>query len=144
MAKKKKAGLFLTPISVILGIAGVVAYVINCGTDYYAKMGIDAMVVCCIAAAVLIQVVLIALGLRGQKTWMDVLPVAACILLMAGTLIFTGSRVESIATIMTFEKNDANMADLASALAGIGLCLGATVIGVVSSFFDITETVEQA
>lgn len=139
MKRKTSVGLYVTIISIIAAIVGMIYYMMNCGTAYFGNLGVNPVVAGCIIAAIVIQIVLIAVGMKGQPTWADILPVASSVLLMLGTVNFVSARVNGIAAILTFENNAENMADLNSAIIGIAACLIATIISIVASFFDITK-----
>ena len=49
--------------------------------------------------------------------------------------IFVRLRVNSIATILSFERNAQTMADLSSAIIGMGCTLAAVIMTIISSFF---------
>lgn len=124
--KKQAAGFYLTLLAMILGTAGVVFYVINCNTAYFSNLGISWGVVGCLVA--------------GQEKSpelpvLDILPVLAGVLLMAGFVFFVRLRVNSIATILSFERNAQTMADLSSAIIGMGCVLAAVIMTIISSFF---------
>jgi len=138
MTRKISAGLFLTALSAIAALVGLIAYVLNCGTAYFSKLGINPAIVVCIAVAVLFQVVMIVVGMRGQPVWADILPVAATVLLMLGAIFFLSGRVNGIAAVMTFENNASNMADLTSAIVGIAASFIAGIVSIIAAFFDIT------
>ena len=137
--KNKGAGLILTILSILLAVASAAAYLYNCTTPYFATIGVNALVVGCIAAGAGIQAVAVILGWKRQRTWLDILPVAASAFLMAALIRFVGIRINEIAFIMTFQKTAANLADMQSAVVGIALCLGALLVSWVASFFDITK-----
>ena len=117
--KKQAAGFYLMLLALILGTAGIVFYVINCNTAYFFKLGISWGVVGCLVAGVVLEI----------------LPILAGVLLMAGFVFFVRLRVNSIATILSFERNAQTMADLSSAIIGMGCTLAAVIMTIISSFF---------
>ena len=138
--KKQSAGFYLTVLAAVLGAAGVIAYVINCGTDYFAKLGMNTGIIVCLAAAVILEVLYIALNQKtNMAVWADICPVIAGVLLMAGSVLLIGSRANSIASILTFEKNAQTMADLVSAIVGMACCLLAAIVTIISSFFNVVK-----
>lgn len=137
--KKQSAGFYLTAVSVVAALVGLIGYLVNCGTNYFVNLGIDYAVVGCAVAAVVLQVAYLLVARKGQKTWMDILPVAVSVLLMVAMLLMVNTRVVSIAAVMTFENNAKNMADLTSAIVGIAGCLVAVVVSIVSAFFDVSK-----
>ena len=136
---KKGAGLVFSILSAVLAAASLIAYLYNCKTAYFSTIGINASVVAFIAVGAVIQLLAVVLARKGQRTWMDVLPVAASACLMAATIRFIGARVNEIAFIMTFQKTAANLADMRSAVIGIALCLAALLVSWLASFFDIAK-----
>lgn len=136
---KKSAGFPLTALSAVLALVGLVFYFINCNTNYFVADGMDPAVIGCTAAAIVVEVVLIAVAMKGQKDWMDILPVAAPVLLMVGFVVFLTGRINAIAAIMTFTNNAQNMADLQSAIISMACLLIATIVGVVAAYFDVTK-----
>lgn len=139
MKRQISAGFFLTALSAIAGIAALAAYLVNCGTAYFSNLGISPVVAGCTGVAVVLELVLILAGLRDQKNWMDILPVASSVLLIVATISLISARANGIAAIISFENNAQNMADLSSAIVGIAACLVAALISIVSSFFDISK-----
>ena len=125
--KKQAAGFYLMLLALILGTAGIVFYVINCNTAYFSNLGISWGVVGCLVAGVVLEILFVA----GQ----DILPILAGVLLMAGFVFFVRLRVNSIATILSFERNAQTMADLSSAIIGMGCTLAAVIMTIISSFF---------
>lgn len=137
--KKQSSGFVLSVITVLAAIVGLVGYLVNCGTNYFVNLGVDAAVVGCAVVAILAEVVYVAVNMKGTKVWADILPVAAAALLMAATLLLVNTRVNSIAAVMTYENNASNMADLTSCIVGIAGCLVATVVSIVASFHDVVK-----
>ena len=136
---KKSIGFFATILSAAAAVVGAIAYVVNCGTDYFVNLGINPMILGCIIVAVIVDAAYIVVTRKGHQMWSDILPVAAAVLLMIATLLFVSVRVNGIAAIMTYEGNAKTMADLTSAIVGIAGCLIATVIGIIASFFDTVK-----
>lgn len=139
MARKTAGGLFLTALSAIVALVALVAYMINTGTDYFGKDGVDTVTVACIVIAVVAEVVLIVVGRGGTPMWADVLPVASSVLLIVSAINLLSLRVAGIASIMTFEGNDSTRADMMSAIIAIACCLVAAIISIIASFHDISK-----
>ena len=137
--KKQSVGFYFSVLTVILSLAGLAMYLKNASTNYFSNLGKDPVILACLLVAALAQLVLILLSQKGTKKWMDILPVATSVLLMLGAVLFASSRVNGIASIMTFENNAQTMADLSSAISGIVLCLVAGVVSIIASFFDIVK-----
>ena len=130
--KKQAAGFYLMLLALILGTAGIVFYVINCNTAYFSNLGISWGVVGCLVAGVVLEILFVA---GQEKPVLDILPILAGVLLMAGFVFFVRLRVNSIATILSFERNAQTMADLSSAIIGMGCTLAAVIMTIISSFF---------
>lgn len=137
--KKQSAGFYFSAIVLVLTLAGLTMYLKNSATDYFSNLGKDPVILGCLIAAAVAELLWIVLSQKGTKKWMDLLPVAVSVLLFLGGVLFAGSRVNGIASIMTFENNAQTMADLSSAISGIALCLISGVVSIVASFFDITK-----
>lgn len=137
--KKQSVGFYFAVVTVIFAVAGLAMYLKNSSTDYFSNLGKDPVILGCLIAAIIAELVLIVAAQSGVKMWMDILPVAVSMLLMLGTIWFVSSRVNGIASIMTFENNANTMADLSSAITGIVLCLIAGVVSIIASFFDIVK-----
>lgn len=134
---RKGAGFALTIITILAALVGVVAYMMNCQTNYFLNLGIDVRVVGCLCAAVVVLLIYLIAARKGPGVMPGFLPVIATILLVAGTLFFAGVRINGIASIMTFEGNASTMQDLTSAIVGLAGCLVAIIFSVIASFFDV-------
>ena len=127
--KKQAAGFYLMLLALILGTAGIVFYVINCNTAYFSNLGIS-------WAGVVLEILFVAGQEKSpEMPVLDILPILAGVLLMAGFVFFVRLRVNSIATILSFERNAQTMADLSSAIIGMGCTLAAVIMTIISSFF---------
>lgn len=137
--KKLSVGFFLTVLSAILAVVGLIFYMVNANTAYFANLGVNAAIVGCAVAAVVLQAIYLGASRKGDNWVLGFCPIVACALLMLAFTNFITARVNGIASIMTFENNASNMADLTSAIAGIVFCLLAVVFGIVSAFFDASK-----
>lgn len=139
---KKSAGFFMTILSAIAAVVGVVAYIMNTRTNYFINLGVNTVVVACAVAAVVIQVVYLIASGKGHNLFVDLLAVLPPVLLIVAAITLVSTRINGIAAIMTFENNAQNMADLTSAIVGIAGCVVAALIGVIASFFDAAKVKE--
>ena len=137
--KQNGIGFYTTGLSFVAGVVALVFYIINAKTDYFANLGVSPVVVGCTVVAVVAQLVLLVLSKQEQPIWMDLAAVAAPVLLMVAFINLTGSRVNGIASIMTFENNAQTMSDLTSAIVSMAALLIACLIGIVSSYFNIRK-----
>lgn len=138
--KKQSIGFYLTILTVILAVVGIIAYFINCNTAYFINFGVDGRIVSFGIIAIVLHIAFI-LGseVLGSRKILDILPVASTVLLVITLVLFISSRANSIAAIMTFDKNAQTMSDLSSALVGIGVYLVAVIFSIISSFFKIVK-----
>ena len=137
MAEKKKmgAGLVLSVITALVTVAGLVLYMMNCKTNYFINSGVNNAVVACLAAAAILEIVMIAASMKmGAKPVLDILPVACGVLTAYALIQFISSRIAAIGSIMTFENNAQNMADLKGAILGMIVCAAALICTSISSF----------
>lgn len=137
--KQNGIGFYTTGLSFVAGVVALVFYMINAKTDYFANLGVSPVVVGCMVVAVVAQLVLLVLSKQEQPICMDLAAVAAPVLLMVAFINLTGSRVNGIASIMTFENNAQTMSDLTSAIVSMAALLIACLIGIVSSYFNIRK-----
>lgn len=138
--KKQSAGFFITLLTVILAGAGIIFYLINCNTAYFANFGVDSKIVTLVIAAIVIELALIiGSEILGTKLVLDILPVLSAVLLVLAFVTFVESRVNSIASIMTFQNNAQTMADLSSAITGMVFLFLAIIFSVITSFFNIVK-----
>ena len=126
-------------LAVIAAVIGVVAYMINCRTDYFAKLGMDNRVVGCAVAAIVVLLLYMLIAGKGPNTFNGLFPICAGVLLTAALLFFAQARVNGIAAIMTFEGNAQTMADLMSVFVGLGGFALAMLLTVFGSFFDVAK-----
>ena len=139
MKRTISAGLIITCLAAVAALVGVIAYVVNTGTNYYAKMGVDATVLILLIVGVVAELLTIVIGLRGSSIVGDVLPVVGSVLLTAGAVMLLNARVANLAAVFTFENSAANMADTTSCIVAIAACVVAMLISIFAAFFDITN-----
>lgn len=137
---KQAAGFYCAALSALLAIVGLIFYLVNCKTDYFMNVGVSPVVVGCAVVAIAAEaLLLLACQKAGESRALDLLAVAPAVLLMVAFVTLVGSRVASIATIMTFENNAQTMADLSSALVGIVCLLLAMLTGIIASFCKVAK-----
>lgn len=142
MNEKKKAGLgaVFTILTIIVSAAGLVLYMQNCKTNYFMNMGVNQTVVISLAAVIAAEALFLLLSLKaGAKPYWDILPVIAGICSAVAAIQFIGSRIAGAASIMTFENNAENMADLQNAIVAMAVCVAAMLCVIVSSFFRVVK-----
>ena len=142
MAEKKKvgAGLVLSVITALVTVLGLVLYMINCKTNYFINSGVNNTVVACLAVAAILEIVMIVASVKmGAKPVLDIIPVVCGVLTAYALIQFLGSRIAAIGSIMTFENNAQNMADLKGAIIGMIVCAVAMICTIISSFFKVVK-----
>ena len=142
MAEKKKvgAGLVLSVITALVTVLGLVLYMINCKTNYFINSGVNNAVVACLAVAAILEIVMIIVSVKmGAKPVLDIIPVVCGVLTAYALIQFLGSRIAAIGSIMTFENNAQNMADLKGAIIGMIVCAVAMICTIISSFFKVVK-----
>lgn len=136
--KKNAAGFALSILSAVVGVVGVIAYFGNAKTNSFANLGISPVVMACAVIGIAALVVRAALG-KKDALWLDVMPVVSSVTLILAAVQLVGTRVNTIAAIMTFNNNANTMADLKSAIAAIAALLIAAVISIVSAYFNTSK-----
>lgn len=139
MKRTISAGLIITCLAAVAALVGVIAYMINTGTNYYAKMGVDTTVLILLIVGVVAELLTIVLGLKGSSLVGDILPIVGSVLLTAGAVMLLNARVANLAAVFTFENSAANMADTTSCIVAIAACVVAMLVSILASFFDITK-----
>lgn len=139
MKSKLSVGLFITCIAALAAIVGIVAYMVNTGTNYYAKMGVDAAVLAFLIIGVVVEIFAVVIGFKGTSIIGDILPVAASVLMTVGVMMLLNARINNLAAVFTFENSAANMADTTSCIVAIAACVVAMLTSIIASFFDITK-----
>ena len=142
MAEKKKmgAGLVLSVITALVTAAGLVLYMKNCKTNYFINSGVDNAIGACLAVAAILEIVMIAASVKmGAKPVLDIIPVVCGVLTAYALIQFISSRIAAIGSIMTFENNAQNMADLKGAIIGMIVCAVALICTIISSFFKVVK-----
>ena len=136
--KRALFGSILTVITIVAAVVGLINYITNSNTNYFAGLGKDPVVIGCAVLAIAALALWLVLG-NPKITWTDILPVAAPALLIVAALTLVNSRINGIAAIMTFENNAQNMADLQSGLVAIAALVAAAVLAALNAFFDVKK-----
>ncbi|KAI4448904.1 hypothetical protein C823_003431 [Eubacterium plexicaudatum ASF492] len=142
MKEKKKAGLgaILTILTILVLAVALVLYLQNCKTNYFMNMGVNRTVVLNLVIAIAAEVLFIGLSfLLGSKPYPDIFPVIAGVCSAVAAIQFIGSRIAGAASIMTFENNAENMADLQNAIVAMAVCVAAMLCVMVSGFFRVIK-----
>ncbi len=138
--KKIGVGTFTTVITAVVTIVALIMYIMNCNTNYFSNIGISGTVVACMVIALVLELFMVVLSLiMGEKPILDIMPVASGIFTAVAAIQFIGSRIAGIASIMTFENNAENMADLENAIVAMVVSVIALVFAMATSFFRVAS-----
>ena len=141
--KKQSVGFYFAALAVIAAVAATVFYLINCNTAYFSNLGVNAVIVGGLVVAILLELVyIIGYNKADASLVVDVLPVVSGALLMVAFAQLITARVNSIATILSFERNAQTMSDLSSAIVGMICCFVAILLNIIGSFFKVVKTEE--
>lgn len=144
MGEKRKIGIgfIMTVLTMIVTAVSLFLYLQNCKTNYFSNMGVNKAVAGCLVAAAVLEALMLVLSMKqGEKAYLDVIPVACGVLTAIAAIQFIGSRIAGAASIMTFESNAENMADLNNAIVAMVCCVIALLLVMVSSFFKVVKEV---
>ena len=136
--KRALFGSIMTVITIVAAVVGLINYITNSNTTYFAGLGKDPVVIGCAVLAIAALALWLVLG-NPKAAWTDILPVAAPALLIVAALTLVNSRINGVAAIMTFENNAQNMADLQSGIIAIAALIAAAVLAVFTAFFDVKK-----
>ena len=136
MNKKIGAGMVTTCITLILGIVGFIAYLVNTNTAYFSNLGKNPVVLCTVCIAIVALICYLVLG-KESPSGTDILPVIAPALLIIGGITLLNTRINGIAAIMTFTNNAQTMSDLSSAVVAIAAIIFAGVVGIVNAYLEV-------
>lgn len=138
--RKIGKGFILTALTMIVTGVSLFLYLQNCKTDYFANMGVNTAVVFCLACAAVLEALMLALSMKlGENVYLNIIPAFCGGLTAVAAIQFIGSRITGAASIMTFERNAENMADLGNAAAAAAWCVAALLLAMISSFFKVVK-----
>lgn len=142
--KRQSIGFYMGILTFSITLAALVYAEINGRTAYFHNLGVESRVLDCVVASLALEIFALVSGQvhRGNR-WLalarDIALCLAAVLLVLGLVSFLSSRINGFASIMTFEQNAQNMADLQSALIAIVLFALAVVLAIVTSFFRVRK-----
>lgn len=138
--KKQSVGFYFAALAVIAAVVATVFYLINCNTAYFSNLGVNAVIVGCLIVAIVLELVyIIGYNKVGVSLVMDVLPLVCGALMMVAFAQFITARVNSIATILSFERNAQTMSDLSSAIIGMICCFVAILLNYIGFLLQSSE-----
>jgi len=139
MERKNAAGLYIAVLTGILAAAGLIAYIMNTQTNYYAKMGISTEVLLAVGGAIVLVLLEILIGLKGTPLIVDIIAILVPVALMLGVAFLLNVRINNLAAVFTFENSAANMADTRSCIVAIACVVLAWLFSVLNAFADISK-----
>lgn len=138
--KKQAAGFWFSLITLVLTLIGLVFYFVNSSTASFGNIGTDTRVIAMAVIAMVLEIAIIALGQKTEGFILNLLYIAASILILMSFLLFVIPRVDTIASILTFTMNASTLADLESAVAGFVFFVIALITSWISSFLKVAKS----
>ena len=136
--KRAIFGSIMTVITIVAAVVGLVNYITNSNTTYFAGLGKDPVVIGCTVIGIAALALWLVLG-EPNASWKDILPIAAPACLIVAALTLVNSRINGVAANRTVENNAQNMADLQSAILAIAVLVSAAVLASFTAFFDVKK-----
>ncbi|KAB8286633.1 hypothetical protein DSM100688_2233 [Bifidobacterium ramosum] len=154
--KQQSIGFYVNILALAAAVVALVYYVINCHTSYFLSAGMNPGVLACSVGVIVLELVILvgnqfagaaagsgsagsAAGVSWLRVVLDVCVVAVSVMLMCAFAFFLSDRVNSIASIATFNQNAQNMADLMSAIYGMIAYVVAVVLSIVASYLKVNK-----
>lgn len=138
--KQERSLIIFTLSSLILAIVSFVLYFINCNRDYYINDGIDKAVVIFTAAALISLTLrlLMIVFLKNEllKNLSFILKVVFIAFMTISFMRIVNERLLSITSIMTFDKNEYNLADMRTSLFTLGFYLISSLFATITTCFE--------
>lgn len=138
--KQKKSLVIPTLVSLLLAGVSFVLYFINCGRDYYVNDGIDAVVVVLTIVALISLIVrLLMIFFLKNETLLNLSFILNVIFITCMTISFmwiVNERLLSITSIMTFDKNEYNLADMRTSILALGFYLISALSAMIASCLE--------
>ena len=135
-------------LAFIVEVVALVFYFINQGTVTFGNLPLNMVTVVGGVIALAIQLLILVLGqLRasnktGVGVLLDLAYVAEAVLIVWGATVFFADRINLFSSVMTFNRNAQSLADMNSALYGIGAMFAAAVLVILSSFMRVSKNQE--
>lgn len=146
--KNLSLGFYVGVLAFIVEVVALVFYFINQGTVTFGNLPLNMVTVVGGVIALAIQLLILVLGqLRasnktGVGVLLDLAYVVEAVLIVWGTTVFFADRINLFSSVMTFNRNAQSLADMNSALYGIGAMFAAAVLVILSSFMRVSKNQE--
>ncbi|KWZ75521.1 hypothetical protein [Alloscardovia omnicolens] len=146
--KNLSLGFYVGVLAFIVEVVALVFYFINQGTVTFGNLPLNMVTVVGGVIALAIQLLILVLGqLRasnktGVGVLLDLAYVVEAVLIVWGATVFFADRINLFSSVMTFNRNAQSLADMNSALYGIGAMFAAAVLVILSSFMRVSKNQE--
>ncbi|OFQ98063.1 hypothetical protein [Alloscardovia sp. HMSC034E08] len=146
--KNLSLGFYVGVLAFIVEVVALVFYFINQGTVTFGNLPLNMVTVEGGVIALAIQLLILVLGqLRasnktGVGVLLDLAYVVEAVLIVWGATVFFADRINLFSSVMTFNRNAQSLADMNSALYGIGAMFAAAVLVILSSFMRVSKNQE--
>ena len=146
--KNLSLGFYVGVLAFIVEVVALVFYFINQGTVTFGNLPLNMVTVVGGVIALAIQLLILVLGqLRasnktGVGVLLDLAYVVEAVLIVWGATVFFADRINLFSSVMTFSRNAQSLADMNSALYGIGAMFAAAVLVILSSFMRVSKNQE--
>lgn len=146
--KNLSLGFYVGVLAFIVEVVALVFYFINQGTVTFGNLPLNMVTVVGGVIALAIQLLILVLGqLRasnktGVGVLLDLVYVVEAVLIVWGATVFFADRINLFSSVMTFNRNAQSLADMNSALYGIGAMFAAAVLVILSSFMRVSKNQE--
>lgn len=143
--KNLSLGFYIGVLAIIAEIVGLIFYFINQGTVTFGNLPLNQVTVVGGVIALALQVFILGAGQfkasNGAvlRTILDIAYVAVIVLIVWGATVFFADRINLFSSVITFNRNAQSLADMNSALYGIGAMFCAAVLEIVSSFMRVSK-----
>lgn len=146
--KNLSLGFYVGVLAFIVEVVALVFYFINQGTVTFGNLPLNMVTVVGGVIALAIQLLILVLGqLRASNktdvgVLLDLAYVVEAVLIVWGATVFFADRINLFSSVMTFNRNAQSLADMNSALYGIGAMFAAAVLVILSSFMRVSKNQE--
>lgn len=141
--KKQGVGFYIGAVVALFALISLILYFVNCNADYYVNDGIDGAVVRLTAAAFVAQVAyLISMQFLKNgliRRLLFILQIAVIFCITVAFMLLFGERLLSITSIMTFDKNDYNLADMATTIRAMIFYVLTALLSVIGAGFAVRK-----
>lgn len=150
MIRRYSIGAFFTLAAALLAVVGLSVCLANVRGGYLALTSAHSMVVRCLSAAAVLEMLALLVGMRGTPSFADFFPAAASALLTFGASMLIMARIEMLLSLFFSNGVSSGIAWNAAALneaaarclVETGCCLMAVLNSILGAFFDVTVEME--